>query len=213
MLPAPKADHVAERADGVGSDRVAEGHRGAGVAQAVLPGDGFEPVLLGHGIGCAFVLGAGLLTPITLEAQPRERVNRVLDGVREQNGGEGRALDRGGRVVTPDAFAVGAKTHEYTRREVVGVRARGDEDEGPVPLAVELGVGPTCLFAGTVLRQRYRLRWLLESPLGGRGVEGELDELPVCLVIVVPVVEVIEQPVLEDDGVVLFDDPRVSNVR
>ena len=63
--------------------------------------------------------------------------------------------------------------------------------------ALELVVVPGCALGALVLAVADLDRRPLERLRGRRGVEDELDHLPVALVQVVPVVEDVEEPVLE----------------
>jgi hypothetical protein len=63
--------------------------------------------------------------------------------------------------------------------------------------SLELVVAPVCALGALVLAVAHLDRRSPERPGGRRGIEIELDHLPVALVQVVPVVEDVEHPVLE----------------
>ena len=83
---------------------------------------------------------------------------------------------------------------------VVGVRPVSGVDDRMVALALELVRGPVGLLAARVLGVPDLGRRRGEGAFGGRGREDDLDELPVALVGVHVVVEVPEEPVLENDA-------------
>jgi hypothetical protein len=100
---------------------------------------------------------------------------------------------------------------------VVGVRAeRGVDDRVRSRDELELRVSPAGAFASLVLAIADERRLLPERLSRRRGVEVELDHLPVALVLVVEVVEDVEEPVLQCElarvrGI--GDDPRVGGGR
>ena len=104
---------------------------------------------------------------------------------------------RAARVVTADAFV--RRAAEVERRAVeVRVRAGGDVDDGMGAVdelrASRRPRSPARRPRAGCSRPRRLLRQRLA---GGGRVEVELDHLPVALVGVVPVVEDVEEPVLE----------------
>ncbi len=104
---------------------------------------------------------------------------------------------RPARVVAADALLGGAADVERFVVEV-GVRAGRGIHDRPAPVdQLELVVAPVGLFRALVLAVADRDGLLREGLFGILGVEDELDHLPVALVQVVPVVEDVEDPVLE----------------
>ena len=108
-----------------------------------------------------------------------------------------RLVVRAVRVVAADALLGRAPEEEPVAVEV-GVRAgrRVDDRMGAVD-EVELVVAPARLLRAFVLAVADAGRLLLERVARVRGVELELDHLPVAFVQVVPVVVDVEEPVLQ----------------
>ena len=93
----------------------------------------------------------------------------------------------------------------------MGARTRV-HDRMPVAL-LELVVVPGRALGPLVLRVADQRRRPAERLLRSRGVEDELDHLPVALVLVVPLVERVVEPVLERELPLLPDDVRVGRGR
>ena len=104
---------------------------------------------------------------------------------------------RAARVVAADALR--GRAAEVQRLAVeVRVRAGGRVDDRMRAVdELELGVAPRRSLGALVLAVADLGRRLRERLRGGRRVEDELDHLPVALVQVVPVVEDVEEPVLQ----------------
>jgi hypothetical protein len=154
-----------------------------------------------------------LLAPVSQEAEPRERPEvGLLVG--------GHELDdrpdvprRADGVVAADSL-VAAPAKEELRGEVVGMRSERRVDDRMRPVDErQLRVAPVRPLAACVLAVPHLVRLRLQRLRGSGGVEVELDHLPVALVGVVPVVEDVEEPVLEDElarVVRIGDHPRVG---
>ena len=68
------------------------------------------------------------------------------------------------------------------------------------PVLLDLGVVPAGPLPAGVLEERDLLTALSSACARGVGVEGDLHALPVALVDVVELVEVVEEPVLDDEA-------------
>ena len=107
---------------------------------------------------------------------------------------------RPARVVAAEPGALLAVPEVQGRAELARVRAGGHVDDRVASLLLDLGVGPGMPLPACVLGVGD-LRGLEPERLVGRvGREGELDHLPVALVLVVELVEEVVEPVLEGDS-------------
>ena len=205
-------------------DRAAEGRggcrpedRAARQARAVLadpvhPGERPQPLLLGGGPLWPVVEPLLALPPVTEEAEPLELAARRRGGGNEHRPRIGLNMGLRG-VVAADARAV--RPVLDVDRVVVegGVRAGGRVDDRVRPVLLDLGVVPIGPFAARVLEEGD-LGGALRQGLRGRvRVERDLHPLPVALVDVVELVEVVEEPVLDDQARVarLGGDVRVGD--
>jgi hypothetical protein len=153
-----------------------------------------------------------LLAPAAVVTEPRERGQIRVLCRREEGDLRAQLAGRADGVVAADALG-GAAAEPEVRAVVVRVRPhrRVDDRMGSAD-DLELVRPPVGALAPLVLAEAHLPRPAGER-LGGRADrEVELDHLPVALVLVVPVVVDVEEPVLERELVgipPLGDDPRV----
>ncbi len=137
------------------------------------------------------------LAPAALEGDPRELL-ASLSGIAGDRPHLRTYVDvRPARVVAADAFGRGAAE---VQRPVVEVRVRagsGMHHRMSPADDLELVVAPVRPLRALVLAVPDLYRPPLERLGSARGIEDELDHLPVALVRVVPVVERVVEPVLE----------------
>ncbi len=182
-----------------GRPRPEEGAAGHGVASAppvLRPGDRVRPLLLEVRAFRPVEERRPELTPPSLERDPR--IPRACGGRGTGDGHHRRPhVDgRPPRVVAADALRRGAA--EIQRLPVeVRVRAVGRVDDRVCADALELRVVPGGPLGTLVLAVADLDRRMVERLLRRRRVEDDLDHLPVALVQVVPLVEDVEEPVLE----------------
>ena len=171
---------------------------------------------------CSFVFGpcravveaAVILAPAALETEPRVRlqVGRLAGGDEVDPGPK--LARRAGRVVAADALR-GAAAEVQRGREVVRVRAqRCVDDRVRAAHEHKLRVAPPSALGAFVLAVADDRRLPGEGLRGRRGVEVELDHLPVAFVLVVEVVEDVEEPVLQRElsaVIRVVGDPRVRH--
>ncbi len=189
-------DHAAERVDHLRRLRISGGDDERTVPQILLPVDRGGPASLAGRSGRTVVRVRMTLTPTAVVRQPRERVGRIVDRVGQQHDV---GLDAGrGSVGDVAAEAFGAATSHVQRgAEVARVRScRGVHDRVRA-LALELVGVPVSPLSAGVLRVADADRFDLQRLVDRRGGEQDLDELPIALVLVVPVVVVPVEPVLD----------------
>ena len=210
------SDRAAEEGGGPRAERAAGGHRDAAAAPAARPAERLGPLRLEVRPGRPVEERRLQLAPASLERDPGERPasrgrvagNRLdlrVDVERRPQG-----------VVTADALRAGGAEEQRLAVEVrVGPVGRVNHRVRAVH-QLELAVAPAGTLAALVLAVPDLLRGAGQGLVRGRGVEVELDHLPVALVEVVPVVEGVEQPVLQcqtTGRVGLGDDVRVGDLR
>ena len=191
------ADCAAEETGGARPEHAPAGNGVAAGAPAVRPLDRRRPLGLQVRPRRPVEEGRAQLAPAALERDPRERLPRLGRVARDRPHDRPDVEGRPARVVAADALLGRAPEVERLVEEV-RVRAGGRMHDGMRAVdALELVVVPRRPLGALVLavadldgRPVQRLR-------RARGVEDQLDHLPVALVQVVPVVEDVEQPVLE----------------
>src|SRR6185503_11222410 len=187
---------------------------GAGQAGGVHPAEGLEPHTLRVRALGAVVVALLLLAPVPVVGQPL--VGAALDGVGGDELGPGHdAAQRLGGVVAAQSGAALPGLEPDRRAEEGRVRARGRIDDRVRPLLLHALVVPVRGLATAVLEQADLVRAVPQRLLRRRTVEGDLHALPVALVQVVELVEVPEEPVLDDQavGARLAGQPRVRDRR
>ena len=194
-----RCDGSAEEVGDVGAEVVDSRDLDARVTlRLLLPRDRREPLILRRRAGGAVVEAGLLLPPAAGEAEPRESVGRRSTLVGTTIDGRSGVDARRARVVAAESF-LRAAAHPDRGRVVVRVRSAAGVGDRMRPVPLELVVVPGRALTALVLRERDFVRMRLERGRRVGGVEHELDHLPVALVLVVPVVEDVEEPVLEGE--------------
>ncbi|RIK40712.1 MAG: hypothetical protein DCC58_13505 [Chloroflexi bacterium] len=179
-------------------------HDQAGGALGVTPGNWLRPGALVVRAGRAVPFGPAELAPATVEGQPGEGIVRAGRLVRHDDGGEVVALVWAfGRFAT-ETGAVLRKPEVDVLLVEAGVRATSGIDDWSSVLQREPVVVPVDAFPATVLGVDDADRLLGQRFFDGCRVEVKHDHFPVALVVVVPVVEVIEHPVLQGELVLTW---------
>ena len=206
-------DGCAEKAGCRGCDRVRGGDLHA-VRPPLLvdPGDRLGPLAFERGSGRPAVRPRNLLPPVAVVSEPGEPVVRAACCWRQQHDLGLLVAGRPARVVTPET---GLRTVSQVHRldELVGVRTRARVDDRVFATPFELLFVPGRALGALVLRVADELRRPAQRLLRRRRVEDELDHLPVTLVLVVPVVERVVEPVLECELAPFLGDVRVRRRR
>ena len=207
-------DRAAEELGRPRAQRAACGHRDAAVAPAALPQHRLRPLRLEVGAGRAVVEGRLQLAPAALERDPRERLAGGVRIARNRLDLGANLRERRTRVVAADALGAGG-AEEQRRAVEAGMRAVGRiQHRMRAVLELELAVAPSGALGALVLAVADADRLACEGVLGARRVEVDLHHLPVALVQVVPVVEGVEEPVLQGQlarGIGLRRDVRVRD--
>ena len=195
----PGADRPAEEVGGRRPERTADRHGVAPVAPALRPRDRLRPLRLQVRAGRAVEEGRLELAPAALEVDPRELGGSSRGIARDRRDRRAQVVVRAVRVVAADALLGRAPEEQPVPVEVrVRARRRVHDRVGAVD-EVELVVSPARLFRAFVLAVADLGRPPRERLAGVRGVEVELDHLPVAFVQVVPVVVDVEEPVLQGE--------------
>ena len=159
-----------------------------------------RPLGLGVGAGRTVVERRSLLAPTPGEGEPfeaRGRSRRQQDDMGSHHGArcEGVVASEPGCCALPEPLRLCVVRRMRSRTRVDGdVSAFG----------VQLGIRPHRDLGSLVLCERHACRSLRKRRFRVRRVEQQLDHLPVAFMLVVPVVEYPEEPVLQhhDAGVV-----------
>jgi hypothetical protein len=193
----PARDDAAEEAGRRRTEQRAARDGVAALAPAFRPADRLGPLALQVGAGRPVEEGGPQLPPAAVEADPRKSGPSLRRLARDRPQNRANVERRRPRIVTPDPLLRRAAQVEPFAEEVrmrsgrrVHHRMRGAE-------ALELAVLPVGPLRALVLAVADLDRGTLQRLRGGRRVEDELDHLPVALVQVVPVVEDVEEPVLQ----------------
>jgi hypothetical protein len=137
------------------------------------------------------------LAPAALEVDPRIGGFRLRRGAWDRLDDRAHVYRRPARIVAADPLLRGASEVERLAVEV-RMRAVSRMDDGMRAAdALELRIVPRRTLCALVLAVADLDRRLLERLRRRCSVENELDHLPVALVEVVPVVEDVEEPVLQ----------------
>ena len=181
----PRPEHPARR------------NRVTAAAPPFRPRDRLGPLLLQVRAGRPVEECSLQLAPAALKPDPRKRCMRRTRVARDGLHDRSKIVGGAPRIVTSDPLRCRAPQVEPLTEEV-RVRARGDVDYrvGPVD-QLELVLPPARPFGALVLAVSNLDRLLVQCLRRSRRVEVELDHLPVAFVRVVPVVEDVEEPVLQ----------------